>query len=307
MVTTVSDLDALVIRCRRNRARSYLAESVVCLKAGACRAAIVIAWIAVVHDLVEKFEELALGGDKNAQQKVDTFQKLAASHDIPGSQAFERTILNVAHKEFELFGHLALADLERLRDDRHRCAHPSMLDGEVDYQPPPELARYHIISAVTHLLEHGPAQGKSAIERLTAELEKDYFPETVENTIAHLEQGPLKNPRNTLVRNFVVLLLKRYFAKDESEGLNLLDVVRARGARTRSMQRASLVLQALLAMHHEQTMDALAERLNTLMASASDKQRQDALDLVFTMPDLWSLLSPAQHNRLADFDGRMCP
>src|SRR5262245_59585194 len=61
-VTTVSDLDALVLRCHSERARSYIAESVVCLKAGACRAAIVVAWIAVVHDLIESFSRVPQPG-----------------------------------------------------------------------------------------------------------------------------------------------------------------------------------------------------------------------------------------------------
>lgn len=301
MVTTVSDLDALVLRCRSKRARSYIAEAVVCLKVGACRAAIVITWIAVVHDLIEKFDELALGGDKNARSKVDAFRKSVEAHDTATSLAFERAILENAHKEFELFGPLALVDLQRLRDDRHRCAHPSMLDGASDYQPPPELARYHVISAITHLLEHGPAQGTAALERLTAEIDKEYFPDTVEKLVAHLSQGPLKHPRASLVRNFVIVVLKRYLAANEWASLSGPDAIQAWSSRERFQKRAIPVLRAMLNLHYEGTMDALAEKLDALVANAPDQQRQDVLDLLVAIPDLWSLLSIAQRNRMAAF------
>jgi hypothetical protein len=296
---SISDLDTLVLRCRNKRARSYIAESVVCLKAGACRAAIVVAWIAVVHDLIEKFEELALGGDKNALVKTDEFRKLVETHNTAASLAFERSILQTAHKEFELFGSLALEDLERLQADRHRCAHPSMLDGDSDYQPPPELARYHVISAVTHLLEHGPAQGMAAIERLTGELEKDYFPDSVDKTAAHLLQGPLKHPRAALVRNFVTVLLKRYFGKDETNKLEGLEWLAAVGHRERWMNRAILVLRAMLKIHRERTHEALTTRLDQLLMHTPDDQRTWAVLFVSEIPELWPFVSEAQQNRLA--------
>ena len=65
---SLGDLDELVISCRTEEARSYVSEAVACYKAGAFRACIVAAWIAVVYDLLAKIKELALGGDLEAQR-----------------------------------------------------------------------------------------------------------------------------------------------------------------------------------------------------------------------------------------------
>jgi hypothetical protein len=45
---SLGDLDELVISCRTEEARSYVSGAVDCYKAGAFRACIVAAWIAVV-------------------------------------------------------------------------------------------------------------------------------------------------------------------------------------------------------------------------------------------------------------------
>jgi hypothetical protein len=45
------------------------------LQGGANRAAIVMTWLAFVFDLVSKLDELALGGDANAQQHVDEWRR----------------------------------------------------------------------------------------------------------------------------------------------------------------------------------------------------------------------------------------
>jgi hypothetical protein len=69
--SALSDLDGLVLQCRDAKARSYVAEAVTCIKVGAFRTAIVVTWVAVVHDLLAKLDQLSLGGDKKAQGKVD--------------------------------------------------------------------------------------------------------------------------------------------------------------------------------------------------------------------------------------------
>lgn len=78
----LSDLDSLVLRCRNGKAKSYLAEAVACLKAGAFRAAIVVTWVAVVHDVLAKLDELAHGGDANAQRRLDEFHRAVATADL---------------------------------------------------------------------------------------------------------------------------------------------------------------------------------------------------------------------------------
>jgi len=297
----LSDLDALVLRCGNPKARSYLAEAVTCLKAGAFRASIVVTWVAVVHDLLSKFEQLSLAGDKNAQKQVDEFHRIVATNDVKGSLDFERTVLDVACKDFEFFGALALVDLTRLREDRHRCAHPSMLDADTDYQPAPEQARCHVVNAVTHLLEHGPAQGKAAMERLMAGLEQSYFPRSVDEMVVHLEHGPLGRPRASLVRNYVVVLLKRYFEEAPVPVAQLLEELRLQAAREKRERRILRTLQAVVRLHRVYALGALQEKLDGLVAQATDGRLGALLVLVCEVADAWHSLSQAQRNRAERF------
>ena len=297
-VAGLSDLDSLALRCRDTKARSYVAEAVTCLKAGAYRAAIVVTWVAVVHDLLAKLEQLALGGDQNAQAKVDRFRQIVCAGDVKASLDFERTILDVARDEFELFGSLAHVDLARLRDDRHRCAHPSMLDPDTDYQPAPELARCHLVNAVAHLLQHGPAQGTAALNRLLGELEQSYFPKSIDELVVHLEHGPLGRPRASLVRNFIIVLLKRYFAAPAEPPDALLEAIRFRSRHEQLARRTVRTLAAVVRMHREVALGALDEKLDGLVAQAADERLSALLVLAATVSDAWHALSMAAQNRV---------
>ena len=304
----LSDLDALVLRCRDAKARSYIAEAVTCVKAGAFRASIVVTWVAVVHDLLAKLEQLALASDNNAQAKVDQFRHIVNTGDVKASLEFERTILDVARDEFELFGALAHVDLSRLRDDRHRCAHPSMLDPDTDYQPAAELARCHVVNGVTHLLQHGPAQGKAAMDRLLSELEQTYFPKSVDELVVHLEHGPLGRPRASLVRNFVIVLLKRHFAElpaPPSEAL--LEAIRFRTQQAQLARRIVRTLAAVVRMHRELAVGALNEKLDGLVAQATDARLGALLVLAASVGDVWHALSQAQRNRVGRYVRAMPP
>ncbi len=303
----LSDLDELVLRCRDGKARSYLTEAVTCLKAGACRAAIVVTWVAVVHDLLSKLEELALGGDNNAQQKVEAFHRIVEQNDLPASLEFERNILEVARDEFELFSSLTYVDLARLRDDRNRCAHPSMLNPDTDYRPAPELARTHVVNAVTHLLEHGPAQGKAALERLLSELDRTLFPETVEQMAAHLQHGPLGRPRKSLVRNYTVVLLKRYFAKPPEEPDDPMGKLRAQNERRTAEIRILRALQGVLMVQRELTLAALGEKLSELVTAAPEARLSSVVGFFASIPESWSLLPQPQVDRLNAYVRSMPP
>lgn len=300
-VAGLSDLDALVLRCRDAKARSYVAEAVTCLKAGAFRASIVVTWVAVVHDLLAKLDQLALAGDKNAQSKIDQFRQVVSTGDVKASLEFERTILDVAKDEFELFGSLAHVDLVRLRDDRHRCAHPSMLDPDTDYQPAPELARCHVVNAVTHLLHHGPAQGKAAMDRLLSELEQNYFPKSIDELVVHLEHGPLGRPRASLVRNTIIVLLKRYFAPPTEPPEPVLDAIRFRSRVAQEERRIVRMLAAVVRMHREISVAALNEKLDGIVAQAPDARLGSLLVLAAEVGDAWHALSQAQRNRVGRY------
>jgi hypothetical protein len=143
----IADLDELVLKCRGEQARSYMREAVDSYKVGANRACIVTVWVAVVFDLIEKIRELALSGDATAKSLIETYERWRLGVEQGDAEAlkksleFERSIIDQTHAKFEFFEHQQLIDLQRLREDRNRCAHPTYQRQDAHYQPSAELAR----------------------------------------------------------------------------------------------------------------------------------------------------------------------
>jgi hypothetical protein len=183
--TALVDLDELVLLCRDDKARLYIVEAVACYRSGAYRSAIVATWIAVCYDIIDKFRELALSGDKNAEQYIAKIERARAANDFAQALILERDLLTIARDQFELISHLEHIDLSRLQEDRNRCAHPSLVSQDQAFAPSGELARLHLRSAVLHLLQHQPVQGKYALERLLNEVHSEYFPDAVPKAFKH--------------------------------------------------------------------------------------------------------------------------
>jgi hypothetical protein len=91
--TALADLDELMLRCRDDRARAYIAEAVACYRGGAYRAAIVATWVAVCFDVIDKLRELALAGDKEADNVVAAIEKARQTNDITRALRIERELL----------------------------------------------------------------------------------------------------------------------------------------------------------------------------------------------------------------------
>src|ERR1700694_395908 len=148
----IADLDELALKCQDKKANTHLREAIACYQAGAMRAAIISTWIAVAFDFIDKIHTLESQGDAQAKKFAEEFRKIRQSSDLPGALAFERQILDRAHTGLQLISDLEFADLSRLFEDRHRCAHPSMITDEELYQPTAEQVRYLMRSAVNSML-----------------------------------------------------------------------------------------------------------------------------------------------------------
>ncbi|MBY3626840.1 hypothetical protein ACUIJ1_01955 [Acinetobacter junii] len=275
MASVLSDLDELVLKCRDQKAKSYIREAVACYKAGAFRSAIVSTWIAVSFDILDKLKELSLAGDKEAERQIESFDKARRIGDVANSLKFEREILVVCRDKLELISHVEFIDLNRLQEDRNRCAHPSMAsDGEV-FNPSAELARMHIRSAVEHLLQYPPAQGKYALDSLTSEVESEYFPTDVKKAVVAFESSPLNKARDSLIRNFTIVLLKKLIndAKDYKE-----------------IYRISTALNAIEVIHRKLYRKILTEKLSSIVRSLAVEKLDRVIPLIRHVEDSWSYL-----------------
>jgi hypothetical protein len=285
MEERLADLDELILRCRNEQARKYIAEAVACYRAAAFRSSIVATWIAIVFDFIQKLHELELSGDANAKNKLAEFERIVREQDIKKSLEFERTALDEARDTYELISPSEHADLKRLLEDRNRCAHPSMNSFDEVYQPTAELTRFHLRNAVTYLLQHPPVQGKSALDRLGKEVASAYFPTNITDATKAFKTGPLLRPREALVRNFVIVLTKKFLL----DAATTLD----------EEHRLSAAIGAVREMHSDVSERALGEKLNGAMRGVSDERLGSTVRFLQSVPDTWQFLEDDVRKRIA--------
>jgi hypothetical protein len=194
--------------------------------------------------------------------------------------------LDLARDKLELISHVEYIDLQRIQHDRNRCAHPSLTSEGQVFSPSAELARVHISSAVNHLLQYPPAQGKYALVKLINEVDSEYFPQDEKGALLAFKSGPLKKPRESLVRNFIVVLLKRLLKED-------LDY--------KVQGRTTAALKAVQSMHSTIYATTNSEKLSDIARSIADSNLSKLLVLIRTCPDLWNYLENDVQQRLEIF------
>ena len=274
MASPLSDLDELILKCRNKKVKAYIKESILCYKSGAFRSSIISTWIAVTFDIIDKLKDLELTGDKEAKLHIGVFEKAVKNEDISALLKFEREILEIARDKLEFISHMEFIDLKRLQDDRNRCAHPSTtIDGEI-FNPPAELARVHIRTAIESLLQHPPVQGKAALSILIGEVKSEYFPRALDKATIVFNNSPLNNARQSLVRNFIICLLKTTLKEHD-------DAYR---------YRAVYALNAVENMHRDMYSSTMKNVLSKQLKLLKDENLYKAFLILAKAPESWEYL-----------------
>lgn len=216
----IADLDEHILKCRPGSSKSYAEEALAAYRAGAYRSSIVTTWISVVFDIIEKMREAALFGNAEIKQKLSEFEQwqdqIAMGNTSHLSKALERDILDYAHKKLEFIDAQQLLDLNRLQEDRNRCAHPTFQREGVPYQPTGEIARAHLCHAMLHLLQQPPVQGRAALSELRRIVTSEYFPKEPARAKTELNEHVLARPSPALIRGAIDELLFGFFEDGNS-------------------------------------------------------------------------------------------
>jgi hypothetical protein len=141
-------------------------------------------------------------------------------------------------------------------------------------------------NAIEHLLQRPPVQGKAALERLEKEIQSEYFPTIPENAVNYFKNGPLSRPRDSLVRNFVLVILKSLLLGELDE---------------QSERRYEGALQAIRIMQREIVEATFKERLNDLMLRVADDQLFRCLRIFSNISDTWQYLRDDSKKRLQNY------
>jgi hypothetical protein len=202
------DLDILLTRIRHPQSKVYFLDAVKAYKAGALRGALTSAWVALVYDLIAKYRELRAMDDAAATAFLVSWDNATAAGDIAKLLKLEGGILEDATANTQVVNRIARTHLERLREDRHLCAHPAF-SAEADlFEPSPELVRLHLVNAVDLVLSQEPLQGKAIFDLYNVDVQSPGFPKAHERILDYVEQRYLARVRAQNVRNFGTVLAK---------------------------------------------------------------------------------------------------
>jgi hypothetical protein len=202
--------------------RPLVAEAYRCYTTGAARACITLTWVAVCADLIEKVSRLAEEGEGAAAtfvRKIEAARRGETNAQaVKTMQEVEREILDKA-MALEFIDPIAKRELERLREDRHLCAHPSLRSLGEFYEPRIEYARAHLAVALEVLLTHPPIQGQKAMERFRKHVADPSFTESP----GYLIHAFFNSVRTATRRQIVALAVKH--AMLELPGPEMIDPV----------------------------------------------------------------------------------
>lgn len=280
----LSNLDELLQKVRNSHSKNYLNEAIASYRIGAYRAALITTWIAVCVDIIEKIKELSLGDDPIAKRLEARLNGINAN-DPASMLSFEREILDMACDELQLISAIEKSHLERLKNDRNVCAHPTFSDDGNQFTPLAELALSYIVQASNYLLIHAPVKGKVVIQRLFELINEPSFPENPEKAFTVLSsENNLGRAKESSVRNLTLILLKRVF-KDEN------------GISPELVNRISASLGAIERISPEIYSDVMENKFGSMLSTATDIQLMRVFPFLITR-DVWENIDNAEKVRV---------
>jgi hypothetical protein len=220
------NIESFTSNINNSNVKEYLEEAINSYNSGSYRASITYTWLAIFMDINQKIDQLAILGEKEAINIVQNIEQIRKDNNISEMLIFERGILDIAKNKFSLFDDITMVDLSRIQEDRNRSVHPLLSYEGTLYKPTAEQARTHIINAYNKILNEPNVYGKSSIDRLFELIYSPIFPIDYTKVKIVLNSSYLKSPKESLLKNFIISLLKQYFKEDldsrQKKGLKIL-------------------------------------------------------------------------------------
>jgi len=235
---------------------------------------------------------LAILGDAAAKALIEDFERHQKQIDEGNDQAiknaleFERNILSTAKEKMQFFDQQQYIDLCRLREDRHRCAHPSFHRIEDPYKPSAEQARMHLRNAIIHVLSEQPVQGKSAIDQVVSLVSSKYFPKETEKALIQLQSSELSNAKPSMVKGFIDRLLFGFFSD---------------GSPLKFNDNALSALKASLLIHRSLVEDRIKLQVNKVFRDVPDDNLIWAIFLALKIPEVWASLERSSVEKIITY------
>lgn len=284
----LTDLDELLEQVRSTYSREYLSEAITTYRAGAYRAAVAITWVAVCIDIMEKIRELSAEGDRAAKELEETLNKLS-SDDTKAMQAFEGSLLIDAKEKLNIISAVEQKQLQRIKEDRNLCVHPTFQQEGQHVAISAEVARAHIVTACTYLLIMAPIKGKELIEKILTRIKETSFPSDTEKVFSILSSDHyLGRTQDSVFRNLCIVILKSIFLPDMAP------------PPPHYVERYAATLNVIERLRPKIFQDTLKEKLNKMVLDCKETNLNHMFLLLKKSPKIWTFLHQASQTRILE-------
>ena len=251
-------------------------DAIKAYKAGALRTAVTSVWVAVVYDLIAKYRELSASGDSAAAAFIRKWDDATTQQNIKSLLELELRIVDYATSNVQLLNPIAKIHLERLREDRNVCAHPTFYSEENLFEPSVEMVRLHLVNAIDLVLSQAPLQGKAIFDQFDVDVRSIGFPSDRAGVHDYVERRYLSQTRQQKITNFGIVLAKSLlkgvpteWEKERSKIVDALTAIRDRASSVWPLVEAEVV--------------KMIERIEP-------SGRSRAISVIAVCPELWSRL-----------------
>lgn len=218
-------------------------------------------------------------GDPAAKACIKEIDKIRNSKDKKKVTAWEREILSKAYEDVRIITSTEYDHLNRIQQDRHRCAHPVLDNEGFLFQPTPELARTHIRTAIEVLLNQPPIIGKAFSEALIRDVETtSYFPEEIENVNKYLYKRHFQTSEKYRENLFKLIFKKILFLEPDEIKINETEII----------ERYILAFQSLL-ISHSQILELMdLEYISKIIEKTKEERYKFLIAIISIKPELWN-------------------
>lgn len=220
-IQTIVDIESLPHSVRDIDSRRLIDDAIAAYYSGALRSSIVSTWTAVVFDIISKIHEIepptnytALKFIKDLKAAITESHKTNKHHRM---LSIEEDILEAAQKKFQFINSHEHDILDRIREDRHRCAHPAFISNNKVFHPSPDLARSHIVHALQIVLTRPPIQGMSDINRFSEDILGVSFPSNEQDVKEYIYSKYVDGRLEPFIENLIEKILEVPFSEGENE------------------------------------------------------------------------------------------
>ena len=198
---------------------------------------------------------------------------------------FENDVLRIAYEDLGLISLIEKTHLERIKEDRNICAHPTFsLDG-AQFIPPPEMVRSYIFQASAYLLNQPPIKGKSILGSIYSLITSESFPEESEKAFIVLKADQyLGRVKDSVYRNVTIILFKRLFKDTAPLSFSL-------------MRKITSALSSIERLNSTEYVTTCREKLTDILSNTDDNNLKRFIVITSIKPDLWSYIREGANKR----------